>query len=272
MNEQQTRAQQLMGDIAPKLAELTDDVLFGDVWKRPGLTSRDRSLITVAALVALHRTDQVESHIRRALDNGLTVKELAETITHLAFYAGWPCAVSAAVTLRRCVDDHATRPAPEHVRQEPRRAEGVERHGEVLKRSRSSKGSAERFTGDVWVDMIAEGREPSRLRVGLVRFSPGARTAWHRHAVGQTLHVTEGNCLVQARGGAVIALRPGDTVSTPPGEWHWHGTAPEHFMAHLAMSESAGDPAVPDVEWGDHVTDGDFQKAAQLDPHAGGTQ
>ena len=119
---------------------------------------------------------------------------------------------------------------------------------EVLKKKPSSKGSAERFTGDVWVDMIAEGREPSRLRVGVVRFSPGARTAWHRHAVGQTLHVTEGIGLAQAQGGEVIVMRPGDTVSTPPGEWHWHGAAPAHFMTHLSLSERSGDPAVPDAE------------------------
>ncbi len=103
MTETPSRAQQLMGGIAPKLAELTDDVLFGDVWERPGLSPRDRSLITVAALVALYRTDQVESHMRRSLDNGLTADELAEAITHLAFYAGWPCAVTAAVTLRGIV-------------------------------------------------------------------------------------------------------------------------------------------------------------------------
>ena len=119
MNEQQTRAQQLMGDIAPKLVELTDDVLFGDVWKRPGLSPRDRSLITVAALVSLYRTDQVESHIRRALDNGLTAEELAEAITHLAFYAGWPCAVSAAVTLRHIIADRTARSAPERGPQDP---------------------------------------------------------------------------------------------------------------------------------------------------------
>ncbi len=126
MQQPQTQAQQLMGDIAPKLVELTDDVLFGDVWKRPGLSPRDRSLITVAALVSLKRTDQIESHMHRALDNGLTVKELAEAITHLAFYAGWPCAVTAAVTLRRSVDAHAARPTPEAVSQEPHQVSGAE--------------------------------------------------------------------------------------------------------------------------------------------------
>ena len=100
MTEERSRAQQLMGDLAPKLAELTDEVLLGDVWARPGLSPRDRSLITVAALVALNRTDQLRSHLGRALDNGVTQAELVETVTHLAFYAGWPCAVSAVGTLR----------------------------------------------------------------------------------------------------------------------------------------------------------------------------
>jgi len=103
--DEPTRAQQLMGDLAPKLAQLTDDVLFGDVWERPGLAPRDRSLITVAALVALYRTDQMGSHMRRALDNGVTVEELVEAITHLAFYAGWPCAVTAITTLRSILDE-----------------------------------------------------------------------------------------------------------------------------------------------------------------------
>ena len=100
MTEERSRAQQLMGDLAPKLADLTDDVLFGDVWARAGLSPRDRSLITVAALIALNRTDQLRSHLGRALDNGVTQEQLVETITHLAFYAGWPCAVSAVGTLR----------------------------------------------------------------------------------------------------------------------------------------------------------------------------
>ena len=95
MTEERSRAQQLMGDVAPKLAELTDEVLLGDVWRRPGLSPRDRSLITVAALVALDRTDQLSSHLGRALDNGVAQEELVETITHVAFYAGWPCAVGA---------------------------------------------------------------------------------------------------------------------------------------------------------------------------------
>jgi len=82
-------------DIAPKFAELTEHVVYGDIWERPELSKRDRSLITVAALVAMYRLEQIPRHLRRALDNGVTKEELVELITHLAFYAGWPASVSA---------------------------------------------------------------------------------------------------------------------------------------------------------------------------------
>ena len=97
---QQSRAQQLMGDIAPKLAELTDSVLFGDVWERPGLSKRDRSLVTISALIAMNRPDQLRSHLALARQNGVTETEIVEAITHLAFYSGWPNAVSAVAIAR----------------------------------------------------------------------------------------------------------------------------------------------------------------------------
>ena len=90
-------AQELIGGVAPKLAELSDDVLFGDIWERPGLSKRDRSLITVATLVALNRTEQLPFHLGRALENGITKDEIIELITHLAFYSGWPTAMSAVL-------------------------------------------------------------------------------------------------------------------------------------------------------------------------------
>lgn len=93
--QQQSRAQQLYGDIAPKMAELTDEVLYGDIWERPQLSKRDRSLVTVTALIALNRPDQLRSHLNIARQNGVTEEELVETITHMAFYSGWPSAVSA---------------------------------------------------------------------------------------------------------------------------------------------------------------------------------
>lgn len=95
MAGQPSAAYKMFGEFAPKLVELTDDVLFGDVWERKELSKRDRSLITVAALVALYRTDQLRFHLGRAVENGVKKEELIEAITHLAFYSGWPTAVNA---------------------------------------------------------------------------------------------------------------------------------------------------------------------------------
>jgi quercetin dioxygenase-like cupin family protein len=112
----------------------------------------------------------------------------------------------------------------------------------VLPEQPSAKGPADWFTGDV-------------------HFTPCARTAWHRHAVGQTLHVTEGVGLVQSRGGEVIEIKPGDTIYNPAGERHWHGAAPDHFMTHLAMWEGpAPDSGLPETEWGDFVTDEEYKR------------
>jgi 4-carboxymuconolactone decarboxylase len=95
--------QEMLAEVAPKLLELTTDVLFGDVWERPELSHRDRSLITVAALVALYRTEQMPFHLNRAIENGVTREELIEAITHLAFYTGWPNAVTAIGVLNNAL-------------------------------------------------------------------------------------------------------------------------------------------------------------------------
>ena len=90
-----TYARRAFGEVAPTLAEMTDDVLFGQIWERPNLSKRDRSLITCAALIALGKTEQMNGHMPRAVSNGVTHDELIEMITHLAFYSGWPTAMSA---------------------------------------------------------------------------------------------------------------------------------------------------------------------------------
>jgi 4-carboxymuconolactone decarboxylase len=103
---QQTPAQKMIGDFAPKFVSLTDDVLFGDVWEREELSKRDRSLITVAALVTGGSLEQMPGHIQRALDNGVTGTELKELITHLAFYAGWPKARSAMTVAKQILPEN----------------------------------------------------------------------------------------------------------------------------------------------------------------------
>jgi quercetin dioxygenase-like cupin family protein len=127
---------------------------------------------------------------------------------------------------------------------------------EKLPKQPSYPGSPDRFTGQVWGDVIASGEPPSRLRVNLVRFAPGARNAWHAHSLGQWLHVTEGIGRTGTRGGPVIEIRAGDTVYAAPGEWHWHGAAPDSYMTHLAMWEASDDG--PESEWGPHVTDAEY--------------
>ena len=105
MPEQPSVARQAFGQVAPGLADYTDQVLFGDMWERPGLAKRDRSLITVACLVALYRTNELPFHLRRAIENGVTREELGEVITHLAFYSGWPTAATAATIAKRVFDE-----------------------------------------------------------------------------------------------------------------------------------------------------------------------
>jgi 4-carboxymuconolactone decarboxylase len=107
MTDRPTGARRHFGDIAPKLAELTDDVLFGDIWERPGLSPRDRSLVTISSLISLYRVNELPFHLKKALENGVTRDEIIETITHLAFYAGWPPAMTALQIARKTFDEAA---------------------------------------------------------------------------------------------------------------------------------------------------------------------
>lgn len=122
------------------------------------------------------------------------------------------------------------------------------------------KTPAERFTGDVYMTPIYQGTGPSRMTVALVRFTPGARTNWHCHAVGQTLHVTEGVGLVGTRDGTVVRIHAGETVLCPPDEDHWHGAAADTFMSHLAMLENKPDGGDP-TTWLEPLADDEYQQA-----------
>jgi quercetin dioxygenase-like cupin family protein len=119
------------------------------------------------------------------------------------------------------------------------------------KRPDTQQGSAENFTGSVWLDEIAAPAAPSRLRMFNVHFAPGAHTAWHRHPHGQVLHVLQGEGFVQREEGDVEGIRAGDTVWIEPGERHRHGAGPRTFMTHLAVVEAAEDGTT--TEWDAHV-------------------
>jgi quercetin dioxygenase-like cupin family protein len=123
---------------------------------------------------------------------------------------------------------------------------------EIPPKPPTAKGPAETFTGDVWIDPITRDLPPSQLNVAAVRFSPGARTAWHSHDGGQTLYVTDGHGLVQVRGQDAIELHAGDVIFAPDQEEHWHGATPNDFMTHLSITQGA-------AHWHDHVSDEEYQ-------------
>lgn len=125
-------------------------------------------------------------------------------------------------------------------------------------RNPTAKNRPEQFAGDVWLDPVAAPHEADqRMTVAIVRFAPGARTAWHSHARGQYLRVTQGVARFGDRGGNVVEVRPGETLYTPPGQDHWHAAAPDTFMEHIAMLESGDDPAATTV-WKEHTTDDEY--------------
>ena len=125
------------------------------------------------------------------------------------------------------------------------------------------QGPSDWFAGAVYLDQVAAPAGSSRVSASCVHFTPGARTAWHRHPNGQTIYVTEGVGLAQHRGGPVEVIRPGDRVFFEPGEEHWHGAAPNRYMTHIAIQEvdADGHPAA----WGDHVTDEEYGAAPPID-------
>ena len=124
---------------------------------------------------------------------------------------------------------------------------------------KTAKGPGEWFTGDVYPTIIVTGEGPSKVRVGSVHFAPGARTAWHAHAVGQYPHIMEGTAFVQERGGKLQVLRAGETIYTAPGIEHWHGASPDSFMVRLAVWEAPTD-STPETTWGNHVTDDEYNE------------
>ena len=123
----------------------------------------------------------------------------------------------------------------------------------------TAAGPSDWFTGAVYIDTVAQPPDRSRPHAASVHFTPGARTAWHTHPLGQTIFVTEGVGRCQSRGGPVQVIRPGDRVFFEPGEDHWHGAAPDRFMTHIAIQEvdADGNPAT----WGEQVTDEEYSAA-----------
>jgi 4-carboxymuconolactone decarboxylase len=243
-----------MGGTAPALARYTNSVVFGDLWRRPDLAPRDRSLVTIAALIAAGQDDQLAFHIDRGMNNGLTRTEVSEIITHLAFYAGWPRAVSAVPVAKKVFETRAGTAAQAS---EPRRGSIML---EILRQGSqpTTKGSPDYFIGSVSVDQRFQRPDPARVDGGIVTFEPGARTAWHTHPLGQTLIVTSGAGWVQREGGPVEEIRPGDVVWIPPGVRHWHGATATTAMSHVAIAEALDGKS---VDWMEQVSEEQYRRA-----------
>lgn len=241
---------------APALADLTNRVLFGDLWQRPDLSARDRSLVTMSALIAIGQPEQLPFHANRAMDNGLGRAEASEVVTHVAFYAGWPRAMSAVPVLQRVFETRAAS-------SEPSAAQPTAGDVKVIRANEGRASAPEQyFTGRVETSGFYKGDAPARIGGATVSFSASARTAWHTHPLGQTLFIVSGRGWVQKEGGPVEKVGPGDVVWIPPHVKHWHGASAIEPMTHFAVAEALNGSV---VTWMEKVADEDYNQDLQLD-------
>lgn len=244
MAVKQTAGRDALGEFAPKFAQLNDDVLFGEVWSREDkLSLRDRSLVTVVALMAQGLVDSsFQYHLATAKQNGITRQEMAEILTHAAFYAGWPKAWAAF------------RMAKEVWAEEDAGADGRSQHQKemVFPIGAPNDAFAQYFVGQSYLQPLST----SQVGVYNVTFEPGCRNNWHIHHAskggGQILICVAGRGYYQEWGQEARELHPGDVVNIPPEVKHWHGAAPDSWFSHLAL-EVPGENC--SNEWLEAVTD-----------------
>lgn len=230
---------------AAALADFTNRVLYEDLWQRPDLVARDRSLVTMASLIAIGQPEQFPFHANRAMDNGLKPSEASEVLAQVAFYAGWPRAMSAVPVLKQVLEN--------------RKGTSVTSPQADLTITPAGTGAAsapeEYFTGSVQISGRYQADAPARIGGATVSFSAGARTAWHTHPLGQTLFIVSGRGWVQKEGEPVQEVGPGDVVWIPPLIRHWHGASRTEAMTHFAVAESLDGSA---VTWMEKVSDEDY--------------
>ena len=221
-----TAGRDMLGEFAPKFAQLNDDVLFGEVWSRESeLSARDRSLITVTALMAQGLTDtSFGHHLQMAKENGITRSEIAEILTHAAFYAGWPKAWAA---FRMAKDIWADAENTDEKQ--------LHQNSMVFPIGAPNDGFAQYFSGQSYLAPVST----EQVKIFNVTFEPGCRNNWHIHEAdkggGQILVCVAGRGYYQEWGKEPQELRPGDVINIMPGVKHWHGAAPDNWFSHLAV-------------------------------------
>lgn len=218
----QTAGRDQLGEFAPKFAELNDDVLFGEVWSREGqLLLKTRSIVTITALISKGITDSsLKYHLMTAKKNGVSKSEMAEILTHLAFYAGWPNAWAAFNMAKEVYGDDET-----------------SGHGGFFGMGEPNDGFAQYFTGNSYLNPVTKEDDP--LQIHNVTFEPGCINHWHIHHAskggGQVLIGVEGEGWCQIEGQDPIKILPGTIVEVPAGAKHWHGASKNSWFSHLAF-------------------------------------
>ena len=238
--KKQTAGRDSLGSFAPKFAQLNDDVLFGEVWSREDkLSLKIRSVVTLTALISKGITDNsLQYHLQTAKANGVTRTEMAEILTHLSFYAGWPNAWAA---FRMAKGVYADTEAPEE-------------HGGFFGQGEPNTAFAKYFIGQSYLKPLTDPKKTVFL--ANVTFEPGCRNNWHIHHAasggGQILLCVDGEGWYQEEGKPAQSLEPGDLVTIPPEVKHWHGAKANSWFSHIAVECPGEDTS---NEWLEPVED-----------------
>lgn len=237
----QTAGRDALNDFAPKFAQLNDDVLFGEVWSREDkLSLKLRSVVTICALIGKGIVDSsLQYHLETARKNGVTKTEMAEILTHIAFYAGWPNAWAAFKMAKEVYSDDT---------------DGKEEHGGFFGMGQPNDAYAQFFTGKSYLKPLTDPKKT--VFIANVTFEPGCRNNWHVHHAdkcgGQLLICVDGEGWYQEEGKPAQSLKLGDVVTIPANVKHWHGAKKDSWFSHLAV-ECPGENT--SNEWLEKVTD-----------------
>ena len=243
--EKQTAGRKQLGTFAPKFAELNDDVLFGEVWSREDkLSLRDRSLVTICIFMGKGMVDSsLKYHLQNAKNNGITKEEMAEIVTHAAFYAGWPNAWA--------VFNLAKEVYAEDIDKE-------EAHGGMFGLGEPNTAYAQYFVGNSYLKPLTNPKD-TRVFIANVTFEPSCRNNWHIHhstsGGGQILICVDGEGWYQEEGKPAQSLKPGDVVTIPANVKHWHGAKENSWFSHLAVEVPGENTS---NEWCEKVTDEEY--------------
>lgn len=257
----QTAGRDQLGGFAPKFAELNDDVLFGQVWSRTEkLGLRDRSLVTVTSLISQGITDgSLTFHLQEAKKNGITRIEIAEMLTHIGFYAGWPKAWAAFRLAKEVWAEDTT----------GEDARSAFQRGMIFPVGAPNEAYARYFVGNSYLAPISQ----EQVKVANVTFEPRCRNNWHIHKAaeggGQMLVGVAGRGWYQEEGEPAVEILPGTVVHIPAGVKHWHGAAADSWFAHLAFEVPGRECA---TEWLEPVTDEQYDRLPEFRPDRDRTQ